>query len=365
MYKKAIIDGGVIMKLNKEMLKYALVGGTILGGGGGGSKELGNASGSIALEYGDLHLIDISEMDDNELIVTASAVGAPAAIDKFVKPRDYVRTIEILQENTGLKIGGIITNENGGAATINGWIQAAILNIPLIDAPCNGRAHPTGTMGSMGLNNVHGFTSHQAYAGGNPELGNRVEGFISADIFKASTMVRQAAVQAGGLVAVARNIVDAKYIKENGAIGGVSHAIETGKRFYEGFENSPKAAIEAVVEYLNGEVVVEGLVSNFELVTKGGFDVGKVVVDGIEMTFWNEYMTLEKGNKRLYTFPDLIMSFDKESGMPMTTAEIHKGMNIVIIATKKENIKLGVGMHDLNLLKEIEPIVNKEIVKYI
>ena len=137
-------------------------------------------------------------------------------MDKYVKPRDYVRTIEILEENTGLKIGGIITNENGGAATINGWIQAAILNIPLIDAPCNGRAHPTGTMGSMGLNNVLEFVSYQAYVEGNPELGNRIEGFVSGNIFKASTMVRQAAVQAGGLVAVARNIVDAKYVRKMG-----------------------------------------------------------------------------------------------------------------------------------------------------
>ena len=364
MYKK-VRKWGESLKLDKDMLKYALVGGTILGGGGGGSMELGKHSGSVALDYGEVNLVDIYEMDDDELIATASAVGAPAAVDKFVKPRDYVRAIEILQKNTGLKIGGIITNENGGAATINGWIQASILNITLIDAPCNGRAHPTGTMGSMGLNNVPGFISYQAYAGGNPELGNRVEGFISGDIFKASAMVRQAAVQAGGLVAVARNVVNAKYVKENGAINGVSHAIETGKRFYEGLEISPQAAIEAVAEFLNGEIVVEGVVSDFELVTKGGFDVGKVNIKGVEMTFWNEYMTLEYENKRLYTFPDLIMSFDKASGMPITTAEIKKGMDIVVIGTKKENIKLGAGMHDMKLLKEIEPIVNKEILKYV
>lgn len=352
------------MRLNKEMLKYALIGGTILGGGGGGSRELGIESGSVALDYGDIELIDISEIDDEALIVTASAVGAPAAVDKYVRPKDYVRTIELLQENTGLKIGGIITNENGGAATINGWIQSTILNIPLIDAPCNGRAHPTGTMGSMGLNNIKGFVSNQAYAGGNPELGNRIEGFISGDIFKASTVVRQAAVHAGGVVAVARNVVKAKYVKENGALNGISHAIETGKKFYEGLEVSPKAAIEEVAKFLNGEIVIEGLVSDFELVTQGGFDVGKLIVNGVEMTFWNEYMTLEIEGKRIYTFPDLIMSFDRESGMPITTAEISKGMDIVILATKKENLKLGAGMHDMNLLKEVEPIVNKEIVKY-
>ena len=142
------------MKLSKEMLKYALVGGTILGGGGGGSMEQGKISGEVALAYGDVHLLDISEIDENALLVTASAVGAPAATDKYVKPKDYIRTIEILQNNTGLKIGGIITNENGGSATINGWIQASVLDLPLVDAPCNGRAHPTGTMGSMGLNKI-------------------------------------------------------------------------------------------------------------------------------------------------------------------------------------------------------------------
>lgn len=353
------------IKLDRDILKYALIGGSILGGGGGGSRQMGEAAGTVALEYGDIELIDIESVDDDMLVVTASSVGAPAAIDKFVKPRDYVRTIELLEENTGLKVGGIITNENGGAATINGWIQSAVLNIPLIDAPCNGRAHPTGTMGSMGLNNIDSFVSFQAFAGGNPELNNRIEGFFKGDIFKTSKMVRQAAVQAGGLVAVARNPVKAKYIKENGAINGVSHAIETGRRFYEGLEVSAHDAISNVVEFLNGEIVAEGIISDFELVTNGGFDVGKVVVDGIEMTFWNEYMTLEKDGKRLYTFPDLIMTFDKDSGMPLTTAEISKGKNIVVISTSKDNIKLGAGMHDSKLLEEIEPIINKEIIKYI
>lgn len=353
------------MKLNKETLEYALIGGTILGGGGGGHRNLGLESGSTALAYGDIELVDISRIEDDVLIVTASSVGAPAAVEKHVKPRDYIRTIEILQENTGIKVGGIITNENGGAATINGWIQASVLGIPLIDAPCNGRAHPTGTMGSMGLNNVKGFVSNQAFAGGNPALGNYIEGFVGGNIFKTAAMIRQSAVHAGGLVAVARNVIDAKYIKENGAIHGISHAIDTGKAYYEGLKTSTKGAIENVVKFLHGEIIAEGIVSGFNIVTEGGFDVGTVMVGDIEMSFWNEYMTLESNGNRIYTFPDLIMTFDGDTGEPLTTAEINNEKNLVIIATKKENIKLGTGMHDTKLLKDIEPIVKKEILKYI
>lgn len=354
------------IKLNEETLKYALMGGTILGGGGGGSMDMGEAAGKIALEYGDIELVDINMLNNDDLIVTVSAVGAPAARDKFVKPKDYVQSLKNLEEHLDEKIDGIITNENGGAATINGWIQASILDIPLIDAACNGRGHPTGMMGSMSLNNIKDYISDQSFSGGNPKLGNKLEGLISGDIFKVSRMVRQASVEAGGMLAVARNPVRLRYIKKNAAVGAISHAINLGKRYYEGIEISPYAAIKNVTDFLEGEIVVEGRITKFELTTDGGFDLGQVKIAGLDLTFWNEYMTLENGDKkRLYTFPDFIMSFDKETGAPLTTAEIKEGDKIVIIASKKENIKLGSTMFDDILLREIESIINKEIVKYI
>ena len=100
------------------------------------------------------------------------------------------------------------------------------------------------------------------------------------------------------------------------------------------------------------------------MITEGGFDVGKIVLGDIETTFWNEYMTLEINGVRKYTFPDLIMTFDKITGYPITSAEVKEDSEIIIIATKKENIKLGAGMYDMKLLEETESIVNKEIVKY-
>lgn len=350
------------MKLTQELLQYATLGGCFLGGGGGGSIEKGMQVGRAALMYAAPTLVSIDDIPADTLIVTASTVGAPAAKQVLVTPKDYVKAVQILEQHLGCTMAGVITNENGGTATINGWIQSAVLGLPLVDAPCNGRAHPTGTMGSMGLNAVPGFISHQVAVGGDPELGKHVEICVSGSLDVAASIVRKTADASGGMVAVARNPVSAAYIKENGAIGGITHAIETGKAFAQAQAKGAKAAMEAVADFLNGEVITIGKVTTLKLETINAFDVGFVTVDGFEITFWNEYMTLEKGSKRFGTFPDLIMTMDALTGMPVTSAELREGQEVAILVTDRKNLKLGAGVKDKTLLKEIEPIINRSVL---
>ena len=353
------------MILNEEVLKHALIGGTILGGGGGGSREEGILLGREALKYGSPELMPIEVLKDEDIVVTVSAVGAPAAKDKYITGDDYVRTIELLKKISGKDIAGIITNENGGIATINGWLQSAKLGIPLIDAPCNGRAHPTGVMGSIGLHSLENYVTYQAAAGGNKENGMYTEIMTKGSIDNTAKLVRQAAIAAGGLVAVARNPVSVKYLKKNAAIGGIHHAIELGKAFYEGLEESGEKAVKNVAEVLNGIILTEGTIRRFNLNTSGGFDVGSLWVNEYELTFWNEYMTAEADGKRIATFPDLIMTFDKNTGFPVTSAEIKNGQEIIIIKADRSNLKLGSGMKDKKLFEDVEKILDKEIIKYV
>ena len=50
-----------------------------------------------------------------------------------------------------------------------------MLGIPLIDAPCNGRAHPTGVMGSLNLHRDPNYITTMTCVGGRKELGRHVE----------------------------------------------------------------------------------------------------------------------------------------------------------------------------------------------
>ena len=235
------------------------------------------------------------------------------------------------------------------------------MGLPVVDALCNGRAHPTGTMGSMGLHRDPSYVSRQSAAGGNPEKGLYLELHTSGRLDAVSPIIRAAADRAGGLVAVARNPVKASYVKKYGAPGALKQAITLGQRMTAAAPKGGEAVAKAAVDFLGGTIVLESEVSSIELETKGGFDSGRILFGDFETTFWNEYMTLEKGTSRLATFPDLIMTLYSNTGMPVTTAELRKGDRVFLIQVPAEKLILGEGMRCEELLRTIEPIVNKSI----
>ena len=351
--------------ITDEIAEAALLGGAVLGGGGGGAMAKGRQNVKEALAAGTVRLVDIDDVPEDSLLVTGSAVGAPAAVAARAVPQDYMRVVEILMANGCAKPGGFIPNECGGSSITNGWVPAALMGLPVVDALCNGRAHPTGTMGSMGLHKDPSYVSRQAAAGGDPGKGLYLEMYVSGKLEATSAMVRAAADRAGGLVAVARNPVKASYAKKYGACGALKQAIGLGRKMAEAGPQGGEAVASEAVACLGGAIITRGEVSSLELVTQGGFDSGKIAIDGYETTFWNEFMTLEKDGRRLATFPDLIMTLNGSDGMPVTTAELKKGQDVFLIHVPGRNLLLGEGMRCRDLMEAIEPVVGREIIRYI
>lgn len=353
------------LKLTQEHVEAALLGGCFLGGGGGGSMAKGRALGEAALSSGPLELVSLDEIDPEAVVVTCSAVGAPASKEAMAKPEAAMRVIKLMAKLDVSPPAGLIINENGGGSTFNGWLPAAMSGLPLIDAPCNGRAHPTGVMGSMALHRDNRYVSKQTAAGGNPETGRYLEAAFSGPMEAVAALVRQCAVQAGGLVAVARNPVKAHYLKEHAAPGAVMLAIETGTKMLEARSRGAEAVVQAAVGFLGGRVVTAGTVDAIDLTTEGGFDHGVVSAGGCELTFWNEFMTLDRGGERLGTFPDLIMTTDAETGLPITTAELAKGRRVFVTLVPADRIPLGAGMFCRELLEPIEKVVGRAVLPYV
>ena len=116
------------------------------------------------------------------------------------------------------------------------------------------------------------------------------------------------------------------------------------------------------------QVICRGVTSGYNLCMDGGYDVGEVhIKDGgsdYELTYWNEYMTLEKNGERVGTFPDLLCTLDAKTGLALSSAEIGDNMDVIIVKIPKEKLLLGAGMHQRVLFEEAEAVIGKKLVSY-
>ncbi|MDM0046186.1 DUF917 family protein [Variovorax dokdonensis] len=342
-------------KLTIDDVKAAVMGGAILGGGGGGIIEAGERAASLALQVGTPELWSVDEFDPQGLSVTVALVGAPAAPHPFVQPRHLMRTLELLQRELpqGQRLVAMHTNENGAETTVNGWLHAALCGLPVIDLACNGRAHPSSIMGALGLHTEDDYVSIQGYAGGAPE--RYIEGAARGRLEATSAVVRRASIDAGGLVAVARNPVTVEYAQQHGAPGAISFAIALGKAYLEG-------GMEAAARHLKGRVVAEGTVRRYRCEQREGLDVGIVELDDDDgattLHFVNEYMVLEQQGRAIARFPDLVMTF-AEDGYPLVSARVVEGQRIRVLHAPGSNLLLSRTMFMPELYLPLEQAIGQ------
>ena len=153
--------------LDLHAVHAAVAGGSVLAAGGGGWVEHGLLVGTTAVQSGTPRLATLDEVDPAALLATVSAIGAPAAREWEMQPQDYVRALQLLMDAVDAPIVGTVTAQNGSSTTCNGWLASAMLGTLVIDAAGDGRAHPTGKMGSFGLAADPDYQTVQAVAGGN------------------------------------------------------------------------------------------------------------------------------------------------------------------------------------------------------
>ncbi|MBQ1280761.1 MAG: DUF917 family protein [Oscillospiraceae bacterium] len=353
------------MKLTREIGEQILLGGWFLGGGGGGLPAGGKEVLDMVLRTGEVEFVSIDTFGDDDVLVTGSLVGSPASKESCVLEHHYSNTYKAFCAQYDKPIAAFVTNEAGVHSITNGWMLAALTGKPMVDAACNGRAHPTGVMGSMGLHAEPGYRSLQVCAGGRGE--KEIELNVTGTVDSASQAVRTASILAGGMVTVIRNPVTAKYFRENGAIGCVTQAMEVGRRWMQDM-HSLDALLDGLGETLASRTLGVGKITALGLEIKGGFDVGTVAVDcgtPLEVTFMNEYMTAECGGVRAATFPDLIMTIDAATRLPICSAQLEEGMEIAVVAVPREKLKLGRGMRMPELFVPCENATGKEMRKYV
>jgi len=380
------------MIMNRTYAEYLSYGSQLLGCGGGGNVQQGvnayEAAFRIAEEKNrQVEVITLEELMERHpeggIIVTISGVGSPASPGAYTPPEYYPRLLELLEKQLpDQKIIGFISCELGASNTFEPFVPASILGVPVIDAPADGRAHPLGIQGSLGLEKK-GLTVVQCAVGGRKgedgTAGQYVEISVSGTVESCASLIRNASAQAGGFVMVARNPVDMTWLSENAAAGAFAQAVELGRIWKEMLDaDTPAAEMAArVAELTGGYVAGTGRLKNYQCITENALDHGYFDVccgeTTCSLTFFNEYMTLEDQNgRRTATFPDGIMvigSDRKAYSSAMLARAVEDGsaagLEFSVVVTSYKNLKIPTGLRYRGGYRTCENILKKDMIPFL
>jgi DUF917 family protein len=229
-------------RITVEDVEALAIGGAILGGGGGGKLEFGLAAGRLVIELGGIELWSPKEAPHDWKVIIVASLGAPTQRGD-TKYRHFIRAVQMLRE-AGVDFDGVIAAENGGYNSFGGWIPAAALGIPVVDAPGDGRAHPTSMMGSMGMHRLE----YRSVKAGATE---GIETLCWGTLQRTSNQIRFMASDCKAVIAMARDPIPVEWCLEHGAPGAIQQAIDLGKAYFRAKKG--KAAVRASAEFLGGE----------------------------------------------------------------------------------------------------------------
>ncbi|MGW0737690.1 S-methyl thiohydantoin desulfurase domain-containing protein [Streptomyces sp. NPDC002851] len=358
-------------ELNADDARRGVLGGGVFACGGGGWRHHGELMGQLATSVGRPVLARVDELPADTWVATVTAIGAPAAQNWEIRPVDYVHALQKLIEVCPHPIAAVMTAQNGYSTTHNGWIQSAVLGIPVLDASGDVRAHPTGKLGSLGLTGRPGYVSTQVVSGGNRELHGHFLSVNQGSVQTCDDVLRDISVRTGGFIASARNPVELSWVKEHAALGAISLALDLGHAMESAADKASngargEAVVRAVCDTIGAEELARGpLHHEVELVTKGGWDHGTFRIGDCTVPYLNEYMAVERGGERVASYPDTIAILRAEDGFPVAVEDAHEGQEVVLLVADSTALPLSSSAVDPVAVGECEQIMGLDFLRHL
>ena len=174
------------------------------------------------------------------------------------------------------------------------------------------------------------------------------------------------AIVIGGLIYAARGPLTAGFIWENGAPGAITFQLDLGRAMLAA---GAADRVRATVEFLGGELLVDGEVTQNTVAYGGGFDLGQMTVRGKNgeavLGVYNEFMTADFAGKRAATFPDMIGTLDPQTGDVVSISESRPGGRVAVIIAHRSKFPVGKGALDPAVFPEVEKAMGVDMQSYL
>src|SRR5919201_940968 len=142
--------------VSAEEIESLAIGAWILGTGGGGSPYLALLNmRALYREGARVSLIDPLDLADDDLVAIVSNMGAPlVGQERLTDPRTVTRAVTMMEEYLARRFRAVMSLEIGGGNALQPFMAAALLDLPVVDADCMGRAFPEAQMTSFAIHDL-------------------------------------------------------------------------------------------------------------------------------------------------------------------------------------------------------------------
>ena len=318
----------------KEIEDIAL-GASLLGAGGGGDPYIGKLMAMSAIkEYGPVSLLGPDEIPDDALIVPMAMMGAPTVLaEKGANGRECKALYDLISKYFGRKVYAFMPMEAGGFNSMFPIVCSANLGLPLVDVDGMGRAFPELQMVTFTIGGVSASPMALTDEKGNGVIFETVSNTWTEELARAVTM------SCGGSVAVALYPMDGKTVKQYGVKHIVTRCEALGKAIRCVKDSGDKTPEQSFLSFTGGYRLFKGKISDVLRETRGAFNFGTVVLDGIadckgksaKVEFQNENLTASVDGVIVATVPDLICLVDTETFLPITTDALKYGKRVLVV----------------------------------
>ena len=322
----------------REIEDIAL-GAALLGAGGGGDPYVGKlvAMGAVK-ECGPVTLLDPEEVPDDALLVPIAMMGAPTVLgEKGIGGGEYQTLYNMVSQFFGKKIYAFMPIEAGGVNSMLPIAACARLGLPLVDCDGMGRAFPELQMVTFTIGGMSATPMALTDEKGNSVIFETITNKWTEELARAVTM------SCGGSVSVSLYPMTGAQMKAY----SVKNIVTRSQKLGEAIRTVKNCADDVTPEehflqFSEGYKLFKGKIADVLRETRGAFNFGKVVLEGIGeckghqayVEFQNENLTATVDGEILATTPDLICLVDTETFTPVTTDALKYGKRVLVIGLK-------------------------------
>src|ERR671924_1202426 len=264
--------------VSAEEIESLAIGAWILGTGGGGSPYL--ALLNMRALYRDgavVSLMDPLDLADDDLVAVVSNMGAPlVGQERLTDPRTIARAVTLMEQYLGRRFRAIMSLEIGGGNAIQPFLAAALLDRPVIDGDCMGRAFPEAQMTSFAIHDLPMYPLTLADVRDNAVIVARAQSWKWME-----RLSRTACVAVGSIAATCKAPRTGKEVKECAILGSTTKAIGIG-RAVQAARRAHRDPIDAVLDVARGQKIFAGKINDIARRTTEGFLRGTATIEGLD-----------------------------------------------------------------------------------